>query len=307
MSSLDESTTRRLALIRYVYTVGISQSRQPEPMSAICVLTFQDSAELFLQLASEHLNTGASRPNFMEYWDLLSPQIGGGLTQKESMRRLNRARVAFKHHGTLPSKHDVELFRVTASNFFHDNTPTIFGIDFNTVSLLELVGCADTKSALVEAQKQRDAGDLEKALEHVALAFAHLVSDYENRKRSLYGESPFFFGEDMTFHSSFHMGIGTSSEISQFVDKTNESITAMQSAIKMLSLGLDYRRYVRFNLLTPLLRSVLSGDYMITRRHRVHELTEDDVQYCYDFVIESSLQLQEFDFTLQDKRSTPAT
>jgi len=52
----------------------------------------------------------------MEYWDLnlikqglQKKEMEGELTQKESMRRLNRARVALKHHGTMPSKLDIEV------------------------------------------------------------------------------------------------------------------------------------------------------------------------------------------------------
>lgn len=307
MSALDEQNTRRLALIRYVYTVGASQSVQPEPLSAICILTFHDAAELFLQLASEHLNAGAKQPNFMDYWDLLDPKVNGGLTQKESMRRLNKARVAFKHHGTLPSKLDIESFRATAMNFFLDNTPAIFGVEFNSISLLDLIACDNAKKALNEAQQHRENGLFEDALDRIAIAFEHLVDDYESRKRSRYGQSPFFFGQDMSFETSFFMGVEMGSKFSQFIDKVNESITAMQSAIKMLSLGLDYRRYVRFNLLTPHLTCVCSGEFRVSRPQRAKSPGDDEVQYCYDFVIESALQLQEFDFTVQDERSPHAT
>jgi len=71
-----------------------------------------------LQISSEHLDIprGKQEPHFMEYWDLnlikqglQKKEMEGELTQKESMRRLNRARVALKHHGTMPSKLDIEV------------------------------------------------------------------------------------------------------------------------------------------------------------------------------------------------------
>lgn len=102
---LDKSTViKRLAFIKYLYKLAVDQSKRPEPLCSASILTFHDAIELFLQLASEHLNVGKQQPSFMEYWDLISQKLSNQeLTQKESMRRLNRARVALKHHGTLPS------------------------------------------------------------------------------------------------------------------------------------------------------------------------------------------------------------
>jgi hypothetical protein len=55
---LPETTARRLAFVRYLYGVAVQQSRYPEPLYGTSILTFHDSIELFLQLASEYLNVG---------------------------------------------------------------------------------------------------------------------------------------------------------------------------------------------------------------------------------------------------------
>lgn len=102
--TLHYSTLQRLSFAKYLYTLAIEQSRLPEIQAAASVLTFHDSIEFFLQIASEHLNAGKGQPSFLDYWDILSPKItGAGLPQKESMRRLNKARVSLKHSGTFPS------------------------------------------------------------------------------------------------------------------------------------------------------------------------------------------------------------
>lgn len=63
------------------------------------------------------------------------------------MKRLNKARVQLKHYGTSPSKLDIEAFRATVTNFFDENTPKIFGIDFSSVSLVDLVTYANKVQA----------------------------------------------------------------------------------------------------------------------------------------------------------------
>lgn len=77
--------------------------------------------------------------------------------------------------------------------------------------------------------------------------------------------------------------------LAEFIDKVKKSIESLQQAVKILSLGIDYRRYVKFRLLTPHISRTLDGTYHI---HRVQwgskgKPTIEDVQFCIDFVIES--------------------
>ena len=307
---LDKSTiVKRLAFIKYLYNLAVEQSKKPEPLCSASILTFHDAIELFLQLASEHLDVGKQQPSFMEYWDLISKKLPNQeLTQKESMRRLNKARVTLKHHGTLPSRLDIEAFRANATNFFEENTSIIFDIAFSDISLVELVQCEDVKNNLKVAEGFLKENKVEEALDKIALAFAQLIDDYESRKIGRYGRSPFFFGESMTFLNSFFMGINkiTSSDferkLAEFIDKVKESIESLQQAVKILSLGIDYRRYVKFRLLTPHIVRSLDGTYHI---HRVRWgskgiPTAEDVRFCIDFVIESAVILQEFDFSVEE-------
>ncbi|MCD6344223.1 MAG: hypothetical protein J7M17_01270, partial [Anaerolineae bacterium] len=150
---LDTITVRRLAFIKYIYQLGLQQSGMLEPLHGVALLTFHDAAELFLQVASEYLNAGAKQANFMDYWELLSKKLPTELGHKEAMRRLNKARVALKHHGTLPSKLDVEAFRATITNFFTDNTPLVFGFPFTAISLTDFVQPAEARDNLKEAER----------------------------------------------------------------------------------------------------------------------------------------------------------
>ena len=300
---LDKSVVKRLALIKYFYKVAIEQSQRPEPLCSASVLTFHDAIEFFLQLASEYLDVGRGQPSFMEYWEILASKLPEGVpTQKESIRRLNRARVALKHHGTSPSKLDIEAFRASATNFFEENTSPIFDIKFSEISLIELVQCEEIKNNLEESERLLKENKIEESLDKVAISFTQLIDDYENRKRGRFGRSPFFFGESLTFLSSFHMGIDRSQErkLADFVDKIKESVEALQVAVKILSLGVDYRRYVKFRLLTPHIDRALAGNYLISRGNWGEKgvPSVEDVQFCIDFVIESAVILQEFDFNM---------
>jgi len=286
-----EEAVKRLAIIKYLYNAATEQSMKPEPFGSTSVLTFHDTIELFLELAAEHLDKGKSGVDFMGYWELLAPKIEGGLTQKESCRQLNTARVGLKHSGVTPSKLAIEGFRATTTDFLKENTLKVFGIKFSDISLIALVKNEKTRNYLQESENLLKEGKIEDALDKVALAFAVMIDDYESRKRDEYGRSPFFFGE----------GISPPPFPFPSMGDVMRAIEPLQDAVKILSLGLDYRRYARFRLLTPVILKIPGGKYHIQRiKHGSGRApTAEDVQFCIDFVIESAIVLQEFDVQIE--------
>jgi hypothetical protein len=304
---------KRLSFIKYLYKTAIEQSLNPEPLCSVAILLFHDSIELFLQLASEFLNAGKSKPNFLDYWDLLK-QAGIEITQKEAMRRLNGARVALKHAGTQPSKFDIEAFRASVTNFFEENTSIVFKVAFADISLLDLVQCEDTRSNLRDADKLLGENKLEESLDKIGIAFDLLIQDYEKRKTRLFGHSPFFFSRGR--HSSKKdilsglnlRGAGVESTLSRSIDKAlndlisgfKEEIEILQSAIKIISLGIDYRRYAKFKIYVPNVSWSVGGVPYIYRYKREIIPSLQDIRFCIEFVIESAITLQEFDFSLEE-------
>jgi hypothetical protein len=306
---MDTSIVRRLAFIKYIFELGNTQSQLPEPANSASILLFHDAVELFLQLVSEYLDVGKQQPNFIDYWDLISPKLSSdGLPQKESMRRLNKSRVALKHHGTLPSKLDIESFRLAASSFFFESLPLIFNIKFTSISLIDFVGEENARQHLHEATAMLSAGNLDIAAQKVAIAFHALVDDYERRKQSQYGESPFHFGGftffDKFFRQTRHASVETpdsrvlQSQLDDFSDEVTKSLESIQSAIRILAMRIDYPKYSKFLLVTPSVYKTINGQYDIHERNN-NTISNEDVQFCIDFVVETALKLQEFDYTLK--------
>lgn len=71
----------------------------------------------------------------------------------------------------------------------------------------------------------------------------------------------------------------------------------MQTAMSVLSLDLNFRRFARFENLTPLAwKDPDTQEYIAAPNNTGYKPTFEDCQFCFDFVIESALKLQEFDF-----------
>jgi hypothetical protein len=292
-----EEITKRLAFIKYLYKIGDEQAKKPEPMCWAAILTLHDAVELFLQLIAENVGVNKNDIRFMEYWTLINQYLKKlnkpELPQKIAMERLNKARVAFKHYGSPPSKTAIMGdFDTNAQNFLEESTFSIFGIKFSEISLLDLISCQDVRNDLKKAEELKDSNKLEDSLNCVAIAFAKLIDDYEDRKTDKFGNSPFNFGRDLTF-------IGCEIDFGSDLSKLLDSIKALQEGVKIIGYGIDFKKYGKFKLLTPYVYHYVNGGYDTAGQLVEHRKIEmKDVDFCINFVIESALTLQEFDFEL---------
>jgi len=288
---MNPETMRRLAFIRYMYGIGVQQSRMPEPLSPVSVLSFHDAVELLLQLAVEHKNIQTDkRMEFIKYWDAIP-----NLTQRQGMHRLNESRKGLKHHGTFPSQLDIESHRGTATSFFEENTPAIFGVDFRSVSLADFVKPAEAAENLKVAERALASGELSKALLNIRLAFDLMLREYEKHEEPRSGRPPL---AHIDLPSSFFINSRGSDEVqrlnsqmSTFVDNVKKAMETIGTSLRILALGLDYRRYSRFQYLVPRAYS-FNGEARMAQPPFT-DITKDEVQSSFDFVIESAIELYE--------------
>ncbi|MHA2237806.1 MAG: hypothetical protein ACXAB2_05505, partial [Candidatus Hodarchaeales archaeon] len=95
--------------------------------------------------------------------------------------------------GILPSRHSIEGFRASTTNFFEENTKEIFEIDFDDISLTEIVQSEEVKKHLKEAENQLHENQTQEAIANVSLAFSKLKLEYHQKLHEAYGRSPYFF------------------------------------------------------------------------------------------------------------------
>lgn len=296
---LDPAIIRRLAFVKFLYSIGIEQSKAPEPFANAALLTFHDAAELFLQLSAEYLDADVKKnQDFIGYWPIISKKMAGdtSLSQQESMRRLNAARVSLKHSGTQPSTYDLESFRAAILLFFEDNVPAVFGVALTDVSLIEFVQPDGSRNRLKLADKLKLEMRFDEAALEIAIAFDEMIQDYETRKSNRSHRSPFTFGRNLRWNPSLSMmARGLNQEMTQYLDNIHVTVEAMQKALRILALGINFRRYSRFHSIVPTVHRTLSGRYHAQDRPPGSR-TSDMIQFCLDFVIEAAVHLREFDY-----------
>jgi len=310
--TLDEATLKQLALIRLLYLQGVEQSGRPEPFSLFSLLTFHDAVELFLILATEHLNAPVPTkgdPGFMDYWHILRRTdafpAGVNLLGKGRIERLNRNRNAFKHVGSPPSQSHVDDGLRSATIFFEDNTEPVFGMAFDAIDLADVVPQEDIRKHLKAAAVAEEAGKRKEAMAGLAWAFSKLFDPYTQRQFSPYGfggKMPrtaeangiaaqlFILATELRSRQAGNMR-SAAKHVDRNIAQLNAAVSAMQGGMRVLALGIDYSRYTRFQRLTPtVLRDddppslLVDADYAPTR---------EEYDYCVQFVISVALRLAE--------------
>ena len=305
MGNLDRAIIiNRLAKIKYLYKIGIEQSKQVGTFAGFSILSFHDCAEMFLLLVLEE--KGDPRPRnernkeiaFMNYWDYFED-----LTLKESMNNLKERRRNIKHKGLFPSSSDIEESRITITNFFKENTLNQFGIDFDTISISDLIVYQNIKDYVDKAESFLCHGNIYKCLVNAKIGFEELLATYESDKIQWH-ESIFSVGEKVG--NDYRNLVSNNKEVQCWFEQVTKTTNAVRDILKISALGIDYRKYALFDFITPkvLLTCNINADKYVAedieRFEKTKSIKPEDCRFCIDFVIDSALKLQEFQFSLKN-------
>ena len=168
--ALDKTIiTKRLTYIKYLYQQGVEQSKLPEVIAGFALMQFHDCIEMFLLLVAENLGKqDYTKWPFMQYWTEI-----GTLTMRDAMNTMKQRRVSLKHHGSFPSHDDVVECSINVGTFLHENVQNQFGIDFDTISLVDLVSYESVRSPLSIAVQNMADGKLYDSLVQSRIAFSN--------------------------------------------------------------------------------------------------------------------------------------
>lgn len=299
MGKLDKQTiTKRLAIIKYLYRIGVEQSMQDGAFAGFSILSFHDCAEMFLLLVAENNDDNIDDNTFMKYWNKYP-----NLTLIEPMRKLKDRRVNIKHKGLFPSKLDIEESRNTITNFFRENTTIQFGEDFDTISISDLITYQNIKDYVNKAEYYLSQDNIYNCLVNAKIGFKELLSTYESDKAQ-WRDSIYSVGEKV--EKDYRNLVSSNKEGLRWFEQVTKTSNAIRDILKISALGIDYRKYALFDFITPkvLLTCNIDEDKYVAENTEHFEMTKsikpEDCRFCIDFVIDSALKLQEFQFSLKD-------
>lgn len=302
--ALDRQVVKRLAFIRFLYSQGVEQVGRPQPLASTALLSFHDAVEMFLLLAAEQLRVNLTKGvNFDGYFGEIEKGSGTRLPLRPAMRRMNNSRVNFKHHGSIPSPTDLEQFRADVMTFLTDATQMVFAADFMSMDMIDLVAHESTLERLRAAETHVGAGDYFAALALISDAFDALLDDYADRKRDRTGKSAYSWWPPASADAAPPLKMRDHDpELLRRTRRIMDALDGIDKSMRVIAVGLNYRRYALFQLLTPPIINV-TGDITHARLAPGVQIGEDEYQFCRQFVVETALHLAEMDFSLDIKQA----
>ena len=278
--SIGKELINRIICAKYLFHRGISILDQRGPFSSgRAVLHFQDSAEMVLRVIAEHLHCSIKESTyFNQIINDIDKQTDKNLTHRSALNQLNNARVNFKHFGLEPKIEDVLKFRNDLESFFPTSIKTFLNIDFESISLTNLIGHKRTENFLNRAEQLIYDGDYKNSICSTAIAFtifrSHLsTGDYDYRRDPL---------RRLNIEDS---------ELGNWVDEIEEIVADHQVKLNLISDGISLSDYRLFQKYTPNVNLSEAGTYEVIYLAfgQPIEPTQEIALFCHRFAIDAIL------------------
>ncbi len=290
-AALDPEMARRLAYLRLLLARAAEESRLAPPYYFDSVNRLHDVAEMFLALAAQQHSLRLPK-DFNGYWDLLAGPLGRPLGYRTQTERFSKVRVAWKHYGAEPGMTEVEAARGAVMGLLEDECESLFGVKLSDIGLTQFVSPAAARALVMAAEDAWKAGVEDDAFGDLAEAFDVMIDDYVSRKQRDYRSSLLSELPDFTFAKPR----GLDRDLERILEKLIEGVKSVNTATVLIGLGVDLRRLSRFRMLTPKVIRYAMGHRGTHEQTRRSPRTDEDFNYCRDFLVSAAISLAEFDF-----------
>lgn len=168
---------KQLLLCKRLMIEGASFAERSDSVSSgMAISLFQDSLEMYVWTLIKDRNiTVKESASFTSNLETLQKR-GISLSYTAKLLELNKARVGFKHYGNLPASDEAKKFQIYVEEFLRASFKDHFSMNFDEVSLVDLVTFVDVRERLKEAEKLINEDELQAAATETARAKDKLFS-----------------------------------------------------------------------------------------------------------------------------------
>jgi hypothetical protein len=270
---------RRIVNAKYVFEKARSiQSESNEMSMSISLLLMHDAIELLMLAVLDYRNvTPAKRREFMEFWQELT---NAGLPSPPDyipMDSLNKLRVGLKHSGNLPNTQVVMQLTPRVRGFFENVLKSHCDIDYEDVSLIDLIADQEVRGPLKNAQRNFVRGDKLAAMVELKVAFHKIENSAGKRIEKLRPPDRPSLPNDLD------------REVGSYMQQLHDFLDRCAIRTNLLTMGIDLDRYSEFSKAGPTLQWSASGKYSAFSRSTCEEITEEQFDGFVSFLIDYAL------------------
>ena len=177
--TLTQGTAKQLILARYVLQQAEGALKSANSFSAgVAISLVQDAVELMILAIARALRVDSREQSFMGNWQAIEKAPDNEekikLPLHSAMAALNKIRVNFKHYGVLPDADEVVRHSAYAREFFEIAVRDFFGVELETISLVDLIRDSNVREQLTKAEIQLANGQYRDCAHSCATAVYYL-------------------------------------------------------------------------------------------------------------------------------------
>jgi|GEM_PF-2733072 len=294
----EENRLKRLSFAKFLVSMGNLNSENVIPFSATAILNYHDAIEFLFDLILEEKGMSSNDFSFMTCFDKINKIIEDSDKTPSSLRgsleKLKNRRVNLKHKGSFPSENDIQEAKSLTENLFNELCDKIYSLNYEEINLIYLLNDSKTKDYLLQINKTDDDKDI---IKNLSLAFEFLLKNYENTKKTIYMKSPYQFLKRKPKTSS-DLKLNSKDPMKKFVDELNDNLFSLEKNLKILAFGINFNQYAKFRSIVPDVIWFLGSREPEVMFRGDETINVNELNFCLNFIIESALRLQQFDFEI---------
>ena len=168
---------RNLLLSKRMFLEGVNFAENPDSVSSgLAISLFQDAIEIYIWALIKERNLQAKEGSTFTANIETIQNAGIPLCYVAKIRELNKARVNFKHYGILLDQSEASKFQSIVDEFLRTSCQDHFGLNFDDISLADLISDKEISSKLKEAEELSSQGKYQESIEKAAIARSILFS-----------------------------------------------------------------------------------------------------------------------------------
>ena len=265
--SLSKELLNRLVCAKYIFRKGAEILERGEPFaSGISIIHFQDAAEIVLRVIAEKFHCSIKENSaFNQIMDAIDRIDNRRLTHRSALNQLNKARVNFKHFGLEPRFEDTKKIKNDLEGFLPNSLRTFLDIDYDSISLISLIGHTRTENFLKKAESLIAQGRYSESIAETAIAFTIFCSNSLTTIHS-YRRNPFQqFGD---------------SKLERWAEHIEDAVLNHQDQLNFIVHGINLSDYTRFQNYTPVVHFSDAGTYAV-----IHGVSGEPIDPTRDIAI----------------------
>lgn len=274
--TIDEITKKQLLKIKSLYNYGLSTLESSQQYKAFSILNFHDCVELLMILYAKSIDVKIDNIPFMGYWEEIKKKAEKDkniveLEHKCQMRKLNEIRVNIKHKGIFPDSDEINDCQVYTKSFLELHFEKCFGVNFNELSLVNLIEDEKLRKMLKDAEELILNDEYKESINLSEKAFTQLIDKYDKSKlvfdsAHIYSEVSALLYED------------------QYLSIINQRFETIFESIIILSHNINFKRFIIFKIIID----------QSSKKESINKIS--NANFCIQFVVDSYLKMQEYEF-----------